>query len=107
MGEDLTTNCVVTINGGVDILTGNTKYDPEPTAMSFFLDGKCTQLYFLGYNNGHSGNKIVLRGNKKDSKDGISERLDFSRKDGWIKCSWKRKALIKIGKFPSTAVKTC
>jgi len=73
MGDDLTTNCVVRSNGGVDIVTG---YNPD-----------------------YSGNKQVLRGNTKDPgypKDGISARTQFSRKDGWISCAWKRKARATI-----------
>lgn len=69
MGDDLTTSCIIQSNGGVDIVTG--------------------------FNIGYNGNKNIQRGSgKKGSKgamsDGIVERIDYSRKEGWISCSWKR-----------------
>jgi len=69
MGDDLTTSCIIQNNGGVDIISG--------------------------FNVGYSGNKNLRRGSgKKGSKealvDGIAERIDYSRKEGWISCSWKR-----------------
>jgi len=71
MGDDLTTNCVVSSNGAVDINTG--------------------------YNYGHSGNKIIKRGgNRTHPVDGITERIENSRKDGWISCKWKRSAEMMI-----------
>ena len=56
-----------------------------------------TRVTMSGYNPDYSGNKLVLRGNTKDPADGISARTKFSRKDGWISCSWKRKARATIG----------
>jgi len=70
MGDDLTTSCVINTSGRVDINTG--------------------------LNQGHSGNKQIQRGNAKDPKDGITERINNYRKDGWISCSWKRKAEMTI-----------
>merc|ERR1712050_290880 len=69
MGDDLTTSCIIERNGGVGIVTG----------------------FYKGYN----GNKNIARGtgnkgSKEATKDGIAERIDFSRREGWISCSWKR-----------------
>lgn len=65
MGDDLTTNCVRQSNGQIDINTG--------------------------FNVGFTGNKRVPRGPRKENTDGVSDRSQFSIKDGWISCSWKRK----------------
>jgi len=73
MGDDLTTNCVITSNGGVDIMTG--------------------------YNLGHTGNKLIPRGSNKQPKDGIKRDwngMKVSRKDGWISCRWKRSGEVEI-----------
>jgi hypothetical protein len=69
MGEDLTTNCIVQENGNVDIATG--------------------------YNYGKSYNKPpkVTR-----QKDGIRERMESGRKDGWVYCSWTRNISVVIEK---------
>jgi len=65
MGEDLTTNCVRQSNGQIDITTG--------------------------FNMGYSGNKYIPRGPNNEHTDGITDRQQFSIKDGWISCEWKRK----------------
>ena len=58
-------------------------------------EGMCWQ----GYNYGHSGNKIIKRGgNRTHPVDGITERIENSRKDGWISCKWKRSAEMMIGR---------
>ena len=89
MGDDLTTNCVVSSNGAVDINTG------EERGRGDRNDGMCRQ----GYNYGHSGNKIIKRGgNRTHPVDGITERIENSRKDGWISCKWKRSAEMMIGR---------
>jgi len=64
MGDDLTTSCLVSSNGGVDIVTG--------------------------FNMGYRGNKNILRGKRKNITDGIAERTEYERSEGWISCSWKR-----------------
>jgi len=69
MGDDLTTSCLIESNGGVGIVTG--------------------------FNKGYRGNKNIARGTgnkgtEEAMKDGIAERIDFSRREGWISCSWKR-----------------
>ena len=60
-----------------------------------------------GLNEGHSGNKHIQRGNAKDPKDGITERINNYRKDGWISCSWKRKAEMTIGICWSFSAELC
>jgi len=65
MGDDLTTSCIIQSNGGVDIITG--------------------------FNMGYNGNKNIPRGPGQQGQDGIVKRIDYSRKEGWISCSWKRK----------------
>jgi len=73
MGDDLTTQCVITSNGGVDIMTG--------------------------YNRDYSGNRVVPRGSSKQPKDGIVRDwngMKVSRKDGWISCRWKRRGEVTI-----------
>jgi len=69
MGDDLTTSCIIESNGGVGIVTG--------------------------FNKGYNGNKNIARGtgkkgSKEAMKDGIAERIEFKRQEGWISCSWKR-----------------
>jgi len=70
MGEDLTTSCLISGNGQVDIVTG--------------------------LNKGYSGNKNVARGPNKEQRDGIEERSRSSIRDGWISCSWRRRSRTKI-----------
>jgi len=75
MGDDLTTSCIIQSNGGVDIITG--------------------------FNKGYSGNKNIKRGSgkkgtKEATRDGILERIDYSRKEGWISCTWKRIRLATL-----------
>ena len=58
-------------NGGVDIVTG--------------------------FNMGYRGNKNILRGKRKNITDGIAERTEYERSEGWISCSWKRMREATIG----------
>jgi hypothetical protein len=55
-----------------------------------------------GFNIGYNGNKNIQRGSgkrgsKEAMRDGIVERIDYSRKEGWISCSWKRTRQSTIG----------
>ena len=70
MGEDLTTSCLIQGNGQVDIVTG--------------------------YNKGYSGNKNVARGPDKEQRDGITDRMTNSIRDGWISCSWRRRRAAEV-----------
>ena len=60
-----------------------------------------------GFNKGYRGNKNIARGTgnkgtEEAMKDGIAERIDFSRREGWISCSWKRTRRATIGNHTNT-----
>jgi len=67
MGEDLTTNCMLQANGSVDISNG--------------------------YNYGKRWNKAP-QGSRRE--DGITERKNSGRRDGWIHCSWTRNRSVVV-----------
>jgi len=66
MGGDLTTNCIVQENGNVDISTG------------------------YNYGKSHKPPKVSRK------EDGIKERMQSGRRDGWIYCSWTRNISVYI-----------
>lgn len=65
MGEDFTTNCMIQENGNVDIA--------------------------VGYNYGKRWNRPP---NVSRREDGISERIESGRRDGWIYCTWTRNRTV-------------
>ena len=50
--------------------------------------------------------KMWCRGSGNNRTDGVLERQEMSRKEGWISCRWKRSQSLNLGRLGDRTIGT-